>query len=146
MLKDAAQLHHVAQVEGVAGVVLGNDQQVAGFRADLLDGGLCGLHRQRQHFGRQVVPAAGKQVGVHRRELEAGIADVDRTVERRCVLHPLQAKPAFDGRHGIEDALFELVDGTGQRGNEMGNHTALFLEMVVRILGLGAGKAPFKPR
>jgi hypothetical protein len=94
----------------VLGVVLGNDEQVARLGADFLDGGHRGLHGQRQHRRGEVVPAARKQVGFHRGQLEPGIADVDRGVERRGVLHPLQAKPAFDGRHGVEHTLLKLID------------------------------------
>jgi len=72
------------------------------------------LHRQRQHLGREVVPAAREQVGVHRCQFEAGVADIDRTVKRRRVLHPLEPEPALDHGGGLEHALLELVDGAGQ--------------------------------
>jgi len=113
-VKDTLQLNHIAQIEGVAGVVLGNDEQVFGFGADFLDGRLGSLHRQRQHFGRQIVPATRKQIGVDRCQLEAGIANVHRGVNRRRVLHPFKAKPALNGGHGIEHALLEFVDGAIQ--------------------------------
>src|SRR2546429_4753914 len=54
-------------VMGVARVVLGNDEQVARFGADLLDRRHGRLHGQRQHFVGQVVPAARKQVGIDRK-------------------------------------------------------------------------------
>ena len=51
-VKDALQLHHVGQVKSVARVVLWNDQQILGFRANFLNGRLRCLHRQGQHFRR----------------------------------------------------------------------------------------------
>ncbi len=105
-VEDALQLDHVREVERVAAVVLGDDEEVARLGADLLDRGHGGLHGQRKHLGREVVPASGKEVGVHGRELETGIADVHRGVERRGVLHPLEPEPALDRGHGVEDALF----------------------------------------
>ena len=121
-VEDARQLRHIAQIKGVAGVVLGDQQQVARFGADFLNRGHRRLHRQGQHFGREVVPAAGVEVGVHGRQLETRIAHIHRGVERRRVLHPLHAKPALDGGHGVEDALLELVDGASERGDEVRNH------------------------
>jgi hypothetical protein len=38
------------------------------------------------------------------------------------VLHPLQTKPALDGRHGIEDALLKLVDRAIKGSDEVWNH------------------------
>ena len=121
-LKNALQLRHIAQIKGVAGVVFRNQQQVARFGTDFLDGRHGSLHRQRQHLGGQVVPAPRVQVGVHWRQLEAGIANVNRGVEGRGVLHPLQSEPALDGGHGIENALLEFVDRPGQGRDEMWNH------------------------
>jgi hypothetical protein len=40
--------------------------------------------------------------------------------------------------------LFEFVDRARERRDEMWNLAALFLEDVVRILGLGDDIAPFK--
>ena len=121
-VEDALELHHVGQVMGVARVVLGNDEQVARFGADLLDRRHGRLHGQRQHFVGQVVPAARKQVGIHGRELEAGVADVHRAIERRRVFHPFEPEPALDRRHGVEDALLKLVDRACQGRDEMWNH------------------------
>ena len=120
--EDLLQPRQAGQVEAAGLAVLGHDHQVARLGADLLDGRLRRLHRQWQHVGRQVVPAVGVQVGVHRRQLEAGVADVDRAVQRRRVLHPLQAEPALDHRRGVEDALLQLVDGAGQGSDEVRNH------------------------
>jgi len=121
-VEDLHQPLQVGQVEGVARVLLGDQQQVLRFGADFLARGHCRLHRQRQHLDRQVVEAAGKQVGVDRRELEAGVAHIDRGVERRRVLHPFEAEPAFDRRQRFEDALLEFVDRAGECGDEVGNH------------------------
>ena len=116
-MKDALQLRHIAQVEGVARVVLWNDQQVFGLGADLLNGGLRSLYRQRQHLLRQVVPTTRKQIGINGRQFETRIADVDRRVDGRRVLHPLEAKPALDGGHGVKHALLEFVDGPVEGGD-----------------------------
>ena len=51
LVKDLHQPLHVRQVEGVAGVLLGNQQQVLRLGADLLDRRHRRLHRQRQHLG-----------------------------------------------------------------------------------------------
>ena len=110
-VEDAAQLHHIAQVKRVARVVLGDHQQVARLGADFFNRGHRGLHGQGQHFVGEVVPAAGVQIGVHRRELEARIAHIDRAIKRRRVLHPLQAKPALNRGHGVQNALLKFVDG-----------------------------------
>ena len=76
-LKDAPQLHQVAQVKAVAHMVVGHDQQVARLGAGFFHGGERRLHRQRQHGRGQVVPAAGEKIGIHRRQLEAGVAHID---------------------------------------------------------------------
>jgi hypothetical protein len=123
------ELQDVGQIKRVARVVFGDDQQVARLGADLLDRRHRRLDGQRQHLGRQVVPAAGVEVGVHRRQLEAGVAHIDRAVKRRRVLHPLQAKPALDRRRGVQDALLEFVDRAVQGSDEMRNHAALFISI-----------------
>jgi hypothetical protein len=65
------------------------------------------------------------------------------------VLHPFQAKPAFDGGHGVQNALFQLVDGAGQGGNKVWNHGLYFgLNLAVAagwmILHLGSAWLNFK--
>ena len=122
LMEDLHQPRDVAQVERIARVLLGNQQQVARFGTDFFDRGHRRLHGERQHLGRQVVEAAGEQVGVDRRELESGVAQVDRGVERRRVLHPLEAKPALDGRQRLEHALLQLVDRASERSDEVRNH------------------------
>ena len=124
-LKNAPHLRQIAQIGRVAHIVLRDHQQVAGFWANFLDGRHGGLHGQRQHVGRQIVPAVGVQAGVHRRQFEAGVAHIDRAVKRWRVLHPLQPEPAFDGRHGIQQALLKLIDWAREGGHQMRNHAAL---------------------
>ena len=125
--EDAHQPLHAAEVEGVVAAMrlLGDQQQVLGLGADLLDRRHRRLHRQRQHLHGQVVEAGREQVGVHWGELEAGIAQINRAVKRRRVLHPFEPKPALDGRHRVEDARFKLIDRAGERGKEVGNHVRL---------------------
>ena len=120
--KDFLQPRQAGQVKAAVLAVLRHDEQVARLGADFFNRRLRRLHGQRQRVGRQVVPAVGVQVGVDRCQLEAGISNVDRGVQRRRVLHPLEAKPAFDDRRGIEDALLQLVDRAGERCNQVGNH------------------------
>ena len=124
-VKNAPQLGQTRQVGSTGRAVLWNQQQVARFRANLFDRRHGRLHRQGHHFLGQMLPAVRKQIGRYRRQLEAGIAHVDRAVKRRCVLHPFKTKPAFDGWHGIEHALLEFIDGSGKCGDEMWNHTVL---------------------
>jgi hypothetical protein len=100
------QARDVLQVMRIARVRFGNQQQVAGVRAIFVDRGHGRLHRQRQHLGCKIVKTTRKQVGIDRRQLVAGVAQVDRAVERRGVLLPFHAEPAFDGRRGLEDFLF----------------------------------------
>ena len=97
-LQDGDELRHVLQVELVARVVLRNQQHAARFRADFFDRALRRLHAQRQEIRVEVVEAAGKQVGVHRRQLEAAVAQIHRGIERRRVFQPLRAEPVLDGR------------------------------------------------
>ena len=121
-VKNAFELRQVAQVRDATVVVVRHQHQVVGLGADLFQRGHGGLHRQWQHVHRQVVPAAGVKVGVHRRELEARIAKVHTAVERWRVLHPFEPEPALDGRHRVEHALLQLVRWAGQGGYQMGNH------------------------
>jgi hypothetical protein len=101
-------LGDVLQIEQVACVVLRDQQQATGFRAKFLDCRHRRLHAQGQEGRVQVVEASGKEVGVHRRQLEAGIAQVGRGVEGRCVLVPLRAQPALDLRRGVEEAALKF--------------------------------------
>ena len=121
-MKDQHQTLYVGQIKRIARVLLRNQQQVLGFGANLLDRGHRGLYGQRQHLFGQVIEPAGEEIGVDRRQLESRIAHVHRRVKRRGVLHPFEAKPALDSGHGFQDALLEIIDGPGERGDEMGNH------------------------
>ena len=124
-VKNLPQARYIGEVEGALQLVVRDDQQVARFRADFLDSGHRRLHRQWQHLSRQVVPTARKQVGFGWRQFEARIAQIDRAVKRRRVLHPLQAKPALNRRHRIQHALLKLIDGASQGGNQVRNHGVL---------------------
>ncbi|CAM2148038.1 hypothetical protein PT2222_10374 [Paraburkholderia tropica] len=109
-------------------MLLGNHEQILGVRADLLDGGHGGLHGERQHLLRQAVEGAREQIGVDRRELEAGVAQVHRTVERRRVLLPFEAEPALDGRRRVEDALLQFEERAIQRRDQMRDHMELLAD------------------
>ena len=116
-VKNALQLHDVGQVEGALLMVFRYHQQIARLGADFFDGRHGGLHRQWQHLRRQVVPAPGEQIGVYRRQLEAAIAQIYRTVKGWRVLHPLKPEPALYGGHRIKHPLLEFIDGAGQGGD-----------------------------
>jgi hypothetical protein len=122
VVQDGGQARHVHQVELVARVVLGHQQQVPRLGADLLDGRHRRLHAQRQEGRVQVVEAAGEEVGVDRRQLEAGVAQVDRAIEGRRVLQPLGAQPALDRGVVVEDAPLEFEQRAGEGGGEVWNH------------------------
>ena len=109
LAQDAFERRDVVQVERVARVILGNQQHAARVGAHALDGRLDRLHAQRQERRIEVVEAAGKEIGVDRRELEAGVAQIHRRVERDLVLLPLRAQPALDLGHALEDAPLEVL-------------------------------------
>ena len=70
------ELRHIAQIELIACVVLGNEQDPANIRAVVLDSGHQCLNRHGQGRVGQIIKTAGEEVGVYGRELEAGIAQV----------------------------------------------------------------------
>ena len=88
---------------------------------DLFDRAHHRLHAQRVEFRVQVVEAARKQVGVHGRELEAGVAQIRRGVERDGVFLPLAAEPVLDVGHGLQDAALQIGQGAGQCSGKAGN-------------------------
>ena len=70
----------------------------------------------------EVVETAGKQIGIHGRQLEAAVAQIDRSVERRRVLLPLRAEPVLDGWLRGEDALLQIKQRAFECGSETGDH------------------------
>jgi len=122
LAQDVGQRRHVLQIEEVARVVLGYEQKTLRRRAHLFHRHARRLHRQGQEGRVEVVEAAGKQVGVHRRQLEAGVAQVDRGIERRGVFLPLQAEPVLDGGLRVEGLAFDVAQRTAERRSEVGNH------------------------
>jgi hypothetical protein len=113
-LEDALQRRDVGEVARVARVVLGHQHETAGVGADLLHRRHRGVHAERQEIRIEVVEAAGKEVGVHRRQLEAAVAQVHRGVERRLVLEPPGAEPALDLGALLEDHSLELRERSGE--------------------------------
>ena len=91
LAQDVLQRLDVLQVERVARVILGHEQHAARIGTHALDRRLDRLHAQRQERRIQVVEAAGKEIRVDRRELEAGVAQVDRRIERHRMLLPVRA-------------------------------------------------------
>jgi hypothetical protein len=122
LLENGGNLRDVLQIELVARVVFRNQQQAARLRAEFFNGAHRRLNAKRQEGRVQVVEAAREKIGIDRRQLEAGITQVDRRIERRRVLLPLAAQPMFDLRAAVEKATFEVEDGAGQGGCQVGNH------------------------
>jgi len=76
LLEDGGDLRDVLQIELVARVIFRDEQQVACIRTDFLDGDHGRLHAERQEGRIEIVEAAREEVGIDRRQLEAGIAQV----------------------------------------------------------------------
>ena len=98
----------VLEIERIARMALGDDEQILRVGADFFDGRHRRLHRERQHFLRQIVESAGKEIGVDGRELEPRVAQIDRAVKRRRVLLPFEPEPPLDSRHGLENFPLEV--------------------------------------
>ena len=122
LAQDVLQRLDVLQIEGIARMVLRHKQHTSRVGADAFDGGLYRLHAKREKRRIQVVEAPGKEVRVDRRELEPGVAQVDRRIEGHRVLLPLRAHPALDVGHPVEEALLEFEQRAGKRRGETGNH------------------------
>jgi hypothetical protein len=78
LAQDGGDLGDVLQVELVARVAFRDQEKIARIRTDLLDRHHRRVHAKRQEGRVQVVEAAGEEVGVDRRQLEAGVAQVAR--------------------------------------------------------------------
>ena len=126
LAQDENELRDVLQVEHVARVVLGDQQQAAGLGAELLDCRHCRLHAERVESRVEVVEATGKQVGIDRCQLEAGVAQVGRGIEGRRVLVPLRTQPALDLRRGVEEAALEVEQRPVEGGGQVRNHGRTF--------------------
>jgi hypothetical protein len=116
LAQDVGETCHIAQVVMVTGVVLGDEQHPTNVGAVVLNGGHHGLHRHWPRRGREVVESTRKEVGVHGRELEAGVAKVYRAVEGGLVAAPLRPKPVFDLDALGEHAALEREQGPAQAG------------------------------
>ena len=109
------------EVEKVTRVVLGNDQHATGARTDALERRLDCLHRQRLEGRVEIVEPGRKQVGVHRRQLETGIAQIHRTIKGRRGLQPLGTEPALDSGLVLQQVGFNLLQRPGQGRGQMWN-------------------------
>jgi hypothetical protein len=87
---------NVLQVELIARVIFGNQQRIARIGTDFFYRRQRRLHAQRMKIRIQIVEPAGKQIGIHRRQLVDAIAQIHRPVKRRRMILPLAAKPVFD--------------------------------------------------
>ena len=125
LAQDGGDLGDVLQVELVARVAFRDQEKIARIRTDLLDRHHRRVHAKRQEGRIQVVEAAGEEVGVDRRQLEAGVAQVARRIEGRGVLLPLAAQPVFDLRAAFQELAFEFEQGAGEGGCQVWNHGAV---------------------
>ncbi|MNT30703.1 hypothetical protein D3C72_1665110 [compost metagenome] len=123
LAEDLHQSRHVLQILRRGVVQFRHDQQVAGVRTILVDGGHGRLHGQGQHFRGQIVKTAREQIGIDGRQLVAGVAQVYRAIKGRRMLLPLHAKPALNGRRRGQNLFFEVEQRSGQGRDEMGNHS-----------------------
>ena len=123
--EDGGDLGDVLQVELVARVVFRDQQQRARFRTEFLDGAHRGLHAERQEGRVEVVETAREEVGIDRRQLEAGVAQIDRGIKGRRVLLPLAAQPVFDLGAVFQELAFEFEEGAGEGGCQVWNHEAV---------------------
>jgi hypothetical protein len=100
-------------------MVFGDDYKTTRGRAGVLHRGLQRLYAQRQECGIQVVETGRKQVGIDRRELETGIAQVDRGVKRRRGVQPFAPEPGLDCGLVFEQVAFDLQQRAVQAGRKM---------------------------
>ena len=91
-------------------MVFGNQQHGFGELAGAFDCVLRGNSGQRDEVRVQVIEAAGKEVHVDTGHFVACVADIDRSVKRRCVFFPLTAEPGFDFAVLLQDNGFEFVE------------------------------------
>ena len=70
-------LRHILQIELVARVVFRNEQEAFGLRAEFFDRAHRCLHAQRQKCRIEVIEPPRKKIGIDRRQLETGIAQID---------------------------------------------------------------------
>ena len=85
----------------------------------------------------EIVPAAGKQVGVDRCQLETAMAKIDGRIERWNMPLPLVVQPVFDRGGVVQEMLFQIQHRSGERRGEMRNHREASARMRVRGSGLG---------
>ncbi len=67
-----------------------------GLGTGTFNGGLHRLDTERSQRRVEIVKARREQVGVHRGELVAGVAQIDRTVEWSRGFKPMGAEPLLD--------------------------------------------------
>ena len=115
-LDHVCQISHVLQIEAVACVILRNQQDTGTGLVRALDGGLDRLRADRLELRVQIVEAARKQVGVHRGQFEAGIAQISGAVKGWRRLHPLLTKPGFNICAACDQLLFKTKQRRGLCG------------------------------
>ena len=134
------QAGDILQIEQVAGVVLGDNEDAVNRVRDALYGHLQGLDAERFKGRIEVVEAGRKQVGVNRRDLVAGVAQVHRGIKRGRRLAPGAAKPGLDIGLAFQQDMFQLVKWPGQRGGEMGHcrgvHRAIVMLFAIEVLNI----------
>ena len=89
-------------------------------------GELDGLSAQGQKGWVQVVESSRKKIGIHRGQFEARVAQVHRGIKWGSGSLPLATKPLFDKGLVLEEVSFDLLQGAGQGGGEMGYRMDMF--------------------
>ena len=120
MTQNARQRGDILQIELIAGVIFGDQQRVARFGADFFHRRHRRLHAQRMKIRVQIIETAGIQIGVHRRQFETAVTQINRAVKRRRVLQPLAAQPMFNGDGFIEYLALQTERRTGQGSGKSG--------------------------
>ena len=103
-------------------MIFGDQQKPLFIRAHPLHRRHRRLNTKRHEFGIQIVEAAREQIGVDGCQLETGIAQIHRGIERRALGHPFGAEPALNAGTRIENFLFQIQKRPGERGGEMWDH------------------------
>jgi hypothetical protein len=100
-------------------VIFRNHQHAAGAGADAFERRLHRLHRERLEGRVEIVETAREQVGVHRRQLETGVAQVHGTIEGGGGLEPLGAEPALDAGLVLQQVGLDFQQRPGQGRGEV---------------------------
>ena len=108
-------------------MIFRNHQHATGAGTDAIESRLHRLHRERPERRIEVIETAWEQIGVHRCELEAGIAQVHGTIEGSGGLLPLGAEPALDTGLVLQQMGLDFLQWPGQGRGQMRDGRPRFL-------------------